>query len=739
MLVPHIDNSIRTAAVIGAGSMGAGIAAHLANAGISVLLFDVPSPEPDRSARARAGIDTQVKRRGFMLPEFAERVTALNTEDDWDRLSEADWIVEAVFEDLFVKHDTYSRIAQHRRPDSIVSSNTSTIPLAELVAGMDQDLKEHFLITHFFNPPRVMRLVEVVSSSETRAEVTDRITEVLEKQLGKVALTCRDTPGFIANRIGAFWMESAACMAMDAGISFELADALFSKPFGIPRTGVFGLFDYIGLQLVPSVWGSLHQALGASDRFHAYDFINHPQVTGLIERGFTGRTGPSGFYRGRDEVIDSDFSYRSKQLPDDPALAHRTARDVMSTDSPGGHWARAAFLETLDYCCATAPEICDTVDAIDQAMELGYGWSKGPFALADDIGLDFLVDIHPTPPQLLLAARDAGGFYPSEVSVLDSTGVVVARPQRDGVVTVSGLSTDAEAYFRNDSATIHQLPDGIGLLELHTPLNSIDAGVLKALETAVSLKLPALVVATDNPKAFSAGADLGTLASLGETGDAERIRQFVRRGADAMQALRFAPFPVVAAVAGLAIGGGAELVLHSDAVVFGPDAALGLPERTVGIIPGWGGCTQLPRRIQESGDDHATHTAFRFIADATPTVGAFSLAKLGIVGEADRITLSADHVISCALRRARELMAGYQAPSPQLIALNSAPSWDNPDQTASDARILAEVAALYTGAGEISELDLSEQETTAAVTVFLHPDSVARAVAMHQTKKPLRN
>lgn len=739
MLIPECTNKIRTAAVLGAGSMGAGIAAHLANAGINVLLFDIPSPAPDRSARARAGIDTQVKRRGFMQPSFADRVTPLNMEDDLERLGEADWIVEAVFEDLAVKRETYAKVAAHRCPDAIVSSNTSTIPLAQLVADMDPDMRRHFLITHFFNPPRIMRLVEVVAAEETDLQVVSRVNEVLEKQLGKVALACRDTPGFIANRIGNFWMESAACQAMDAGISFELADALFSKPFGVPRTGVFGLFDYIGLQLVPSVWGSLHEALPATDAFHGYDFTERPLVKGLIERGFTGRTGPSGFYRGRDEVIADDFTYRPKQLPEDPALQAKTAREVMSTDSPGGRWALAAFLDTLDYCCATAPEICDTVDAIDQAMVLGYGWSKGPFALADAIGIDFLLAQHSNPPALLQAASTAGGFYPSAQSVLNSAGSVVPLPRREGVVTVAELVADADSLFRNDSATIYRLPDGVGLLTLHTPLSSIDAGVLEALEAATSLDIPALVVATDNPKVFSAGADLATLAAMGEQGDEAKIREFVRRGADAMLGLRFAPFPVVSAVTGLAVGGGAELVLHSDAIVLGPDAALGLPERTVGIIPGWGGSTQLPRRLQESGCDSATDRAFQMIADATPVQGAFALSDLGILGENDRMSLSIDHVLGCALELAATLARTYQSPKPAQIQLGAKPQWDNPDQTANDARILGEVAAIYTGTGFIDEMELSQLETTAAVNAFTHPDSVARAAAMRDTKKLLAN
>lgn len=725
---------IRTAAVLGAGSMGAGIAAHLANAGITVLLFDV------RTDIARSGVEAQIQRRGFMHLDFVDRVTPLGIDDDLPRIGEADWIVEAVYEDLAVKRDTYAKVAKYRRADSIVTSNTSTIPLSELVASMDPQMREHFLITHFFNPPRVMRLVEVVSSEETSEDVSNRITMVLEQQLGKVALTCRDTPGFIANRIGNYWMESAASLALDAGISIELADTIFSKPFGIPRTGVFGLFDYIGLQLVRPVWGSLHGALPPSDAYHKYDIVNHHLITGLVERGLTGRTGPSGFYRGRDEVIDVDFTYRPKFLPDDPALSCTTARDVMSTDSPGGAWALAAFLDIVQYCCDTAQEICESVEAIDQAMVLGYGWSRGPFALADAIGLSFLREAYlrsslPV-PALLEAAERVGGFYPEQNIVLGSDGKIAPRHRRQGVLTVAELASTATELFRNESAVIYGLPHNIALLEMLTPLNSIDSDVLSALEEVPQLDIAALIIATDNPRVFSAGADLATLAKLSDPID---IRSFVRRGADAMLGLRFAEFPVICAVTGLAVGGGAELVLHSDMAIFGAEAQLGLPERTVGIIPGWGGSTQLPRRIQQSGRADAVEKAFEIIAVATPIEGAFELHKRGILGTDDVITLSPDHALGLALEAAKHLAGKYVSPQPQRIQLSDQDLfWKDSEQSNNDERILAEVAQLYRGTS-LDEFELSQRETIAAVNAFAHPDSHARAEAMLRTKRPLRN
>ncbi|MGO4957605.1 3-hydroxyacyl-CoA dehydrogenase NAD-binding domain-containing protein [Luteococcus sp. Sow4_B9] len=764
--VPVLEAPIRRAAVLGAGSMGAGIAAQMANAGIEVLLYDVPAAEttpgdaPEvRSARARAGIEAQIKRRGFMRPDFAERVTPLNTEDDLPRLGEVDWIVEAVFEDIEVKAQTYARIAQHRAPGSIVSSNTSTIPLARLVERMDEDMVRHFVITHFFNPPRVMRLVEIVSSGRTDPQVLSRVVTVTEQQLGKVALTCRDTPGFIANRIGNFWMESAAAIALERGLPLELVDAVFSRPFGIPRTGVFGLFDYIGLQLAPSVWGSLHRALPADDAIQRFDLVNHPLMVGLRERGLTGRTGESGFYRGRDEVVTETFEYRPRMQLDDPAVAAKDPRSVMEVDSPGGRFAFDAFAETLDYCCTTAAEIADTIEDIDQAMVLGYGWGAGPFALADRVGLDWLTEKYRATgrqvPSLLQAAQEAGGFRPSPGTVLSSKGLVVDQPVRDGVVRLEDLTADVPVLLRNDAAVVHLLDDGVAVFNMTTPMHSVSSGVLdlmdELLASAETNGVRALVLASDDERVFSAGADLATLVELGRSQDEERITEFVARGRTVYSRLRFAPFPVVSALCGLAIGGGAELVLHSDLSVVHAEAQLGLPERTVGLLPGWGGSHQLVRIMQEAGVASPVEQAFDVIAQATPVAGAHALAARGMLHTQDRIALSADHVLAEALRVAREVAEGYTPPAEATIprlpagtALEASwvPSPRAGEKTANDSRILRCLERLHVaedGQVELPERAMGELETKVTVEAFSHPDSVARAEHMASTRKPLRN
>ena len=311
--IPMTDGfePVRRAVVIGAGTMGSGIAAHLANCGIVVALLDRVADGDDRSALARTAIERQVQVGGFMVPAFAARVTPGNVEDDLDVVAEADWIVEAVFEDPNVKHELYAKLEGLRRPGTLVSSNTSGIPVAELVRGHSEEFARDFTITHFFNPPRTMELLEVVAGSDTSPEVLERTIRVADRQLGKTVLECRDTPGFIANRLGSHWMAVAALEAFEAGLDVETADAIMSRPFGIPRTGVFGLFDLVGVNLVPLLWPVLTRALPADDAAQRYDLMGDRVFQHLLDNGLIGRRGPGGFTRRKneagemvDEVID---------------------------------------------------------------------------------------------------------------------------------------------------------------------------------------------------------------------------------------------------------------------------------------------------------------------------------------------------------------------------------------------------------------------------------------------------
>ncbi|WJY68607.1 3-hydroxyacyl-CoA dehydrogenase/enoyl-CoA hydratase family protein [Corynebacterium auris] len=722
---------ITTAAVLGAGSMGAGIAALMANAGIRVHLLDLPSDGEDRDERARRGIETQVERRGFQRPEYAERVTPGNTEDHLDRLAEADWIVEAVFEDINVKRDTFAKVDAHRRPGTPVSSNTSTIPLETLLAEASEDFRGDFAITHFFNPPRVMRLVELVQGPDTRPEVGKKLRQVLERDLGKVVVDCRDTPGFIANRIGSFWMGVGAQVAFDQGIAPEQADVAFGRPFGVPRTGIFGLFDYVGLQVAPHIWGSLLGALPAEDAMQNYGVTESPQFKELLEKGFTGRTAESGFYRGRDEVYDFEaHDYRPKRSYEVP----KSARELIESGTPEGNYAREVFRITLQYCCDTAAEIAATVDQIDIAMELGYGWKKGPFALADSIGLDVVASLYDAPPALLDSARAAGGFYAGG-KVLGTDGQLTDRPAREGVVRVAELVAGAEVVASNAGATVYKLDDGVGVFTYSTPMNSSTDDVTELFTHAGEWDLSALVIANDEERAFSAGANLPRLAELsGPDGDEQARKTTIRQGIDGLHALRRAPYPVVGAVRGVALGGGLELLLHTDASVIHAETRVGFPERSVGLFPAWSGPVRLLERLLALGVPDAHKVAY----DALLNVRPVPAVNVDFWRDGDRLIMSPDHVVEQALELARELAPGYTAPEDAELPLTSQ-ALEYTEGSETDKAIGAALAAVLTGEGTATEAELAERQVNAASDVLARQENSDRAAHMAKTRKPLNN
>lgn len=722
---------IKTAAVLGAGSMGAGIAALLASGGIKVHLLDLPADGEDRDERARKGIETQVKRHGFTRPEYAERVVPGNTEDHLDRLAEAEWIVEAVFEDIDVKRDTFAKVDKHRTPGTPVTSNTSTIPLETLLAESSDEFKGDFAITHFFNPPRVMRLVELVQGPDTRPEIADALRQVLERDLGKVVVDCRDTPGFIANRIGTFWMGAGAQVAFEQGIAPEQADTAFGKPFGIPRTGVFGLFDYVGLQVAPHIWGTLLKALPADDAMQDFGVTDSPQFKELLEKGYTGRTAESGFYRGRDEVYDFEaHDYRPKKSYEVP----KSARELMESDTPEGHYARELFRLTLKYCCDTAEEIGSTVEQIDVTMELGYGWKKGPFALADSIGLDYVASLYDTPPALLAAAQAAGGFY-VDGQVLSTSGELTQRADREGVVRISELVEGAQVVAENAGATVYKLDDGIGVFVYKTPLNSSTDDVTELFTKAGEWDLKALVIANDEERAFSAGANLPRLAEIsGPNGDPEARKATIRQGIDGLHALRRAPYPVVGAVRGVALGGGMELLLHTDASVIHGETRVGFPERNVGLFPAWSGPVRLLERLLELGVPNAHKVAYDALLNVRP-VPAFNV---DFWRKNDRVIMSPDHVVEQALDLARSLVDGYTAPADAELPLTSE-TLEYTDGSETDRAIGEALASVFAGEGKATEAELADRQVTAASDVLARQENADRAEHMAKTRKPLNN
>lgn len=691
-------------AVLGSGVMGSGIAAHIANAGIEVLLLDIVPKEGGRNSLAEKAIEKQLnaKPSGFIHKSRAKLVTCGNLEDDLEKLKECDWIIEVVLEKLLVKQAVYTKIEAHRRPGSIVSSNTSTLPIHELVEGLPESFKKDFMITHFFNPPRFMRLLEVVKGADTRHDAFAAICDFADKTLGKGVVECKDTPGFIANRIGVYWMTLGLLEAMALGVTPEQADAVMGKPVGIPKTGVFGLFDLIGIDLMPLIAKEMLSTLPEHDAFCR--LYQEPElVTKMIADGYTGRKGKGGFYRINKvgekkikEVIDLNTGeYRPQESKVQLAsvdAAKEGLQKLVTHPDIGGQYAWAVLSGTLHYAASLIPEIADDITAVDAAMRMGYNWKYGPFELLDKLGVDWFVgklkEEGKTIPPLLeqAAGKKLYDTKDGKKQAFAITGGYKAIIPPSGSLMLGDIKLTAKPVLKNASASLWDLGDGVACLELTSKMNAIDLdilGMMQQLVPTVQKDFKALVVGNDADN-FSVGANLALMLMAANIAAWGQISDMVRQGQNAMMGLKYAPFPVVSSLSGMALGGGCELVLHSNAVQAHVEAYPGLVEVGVGLIPGWGGCKEILLRYMGGKSSKggflsnmmATGGAMPVLSKVFEQIGMAKVASsaeeardMRILHENDGITMNRVRVLADAKAKALEMAKNYTPPEKATIHL----------------------------------------------------------------------
>ena len=777
---------IRRAAVIGAGTMGSGIAAQLANAGIPVLLLDVVPPgATDRSALA-AGALTRMRTQHpapFMSAEAMALVTPGNVEDDLEALHEVDWIIEAVFEDPAVKAPLYRRLDAARRPGSIITSNTSTIPLNALIAGQSEAFCADFAITHFFNPPRYMRLLELVSGPQTRPAVTEALHAVGDACLGKGVVVCKDTPGFIANRIGTFFMYCAMHEALKHGLSIEEADAVCGKPMGLPKTGIFGLTDLVGLDLMPHIMTSFHATLPAGDAFLTLPTTFVPMEK-LIAAGNTGRKSKGGGFTrlvpdakgGRTkEVVDLQTGdYRAERAPQLASLAAAKGRNALQTlvsfDDRGGRFAAAVLAQSLSYAASLVPTIADRVSAVDQAMRLGYGWAFGPFELIDQLGADHLAALLTTHgiavPALVAMNRPFYRVHDGVLQELLPSGEYAAVPRPVGVLSLADVKRKGKPVMKNVSASVWDIGDGVLCLEFTSKMNTIDPEIMSMIRQIITTvgdgsgAYTALVICNDGDN-FSVGANLGLALFTINIAAWDAVEQSVADGQQTYAALQHAPFPVVGAPAGMALGGGTELLLHCDAVQAAAESYMGLVEAGVGIVPGWGGCKEmLLRHVAPVQADPAKAMAaaghvFQTIAMAKTSTSAADARALGYLRNTDGITMNRDRLLADAKAKALSLVPGYTPPGPRTVVLSGARGKSMlmagvlamaaaGKVTPHDEVVAGHLASVLTGDEidgftPLDEQALLDLERTHFMQLAHTSGSLARIEHMLATGKPLRN
>ncbi len=796
------EQSINTVAVLGSGVMGSGIAALLANAGCQVHLLDiVPKDATDRNALAKGAIDKQLKAKpasGFTHKRNVKRVIPGNLEDDLGVLSQCDWIIEVVLEDLKVKQETYRKIDAHRKSGSIVSSNTSTLPLHVLIQGLPEPFTQDFLITHFFNPPRFLPLLEVTGGETAKPEHVERIRAFADVALGKGVVLCKDTPGFLANRIGIFWMLAGLIEALECGIGVEDADAVMSRPVGIPKTGLFGLYDLIGIDLMPLIASAMLQTLPKDDPFRS--LYREPElVTGMIADGYTGRKGKGGFYKmdkqgGRKVKLAKNLQTgeyhpaRRSSLSSVKAAKSGLAA-LVHHDDIGGQFAKAVLVRTLHYAASLVPQISDTILNIDEAMRLGFAWKYGPFELIDrlstkeQVGSDWLAsacEAMGLDVPLLLQAAQGKTFYKIDGATqyyLNVSGEYDAITVPEDAYMLADATRGNTPVIKNGSAQLWDLGDGVAGLELITKMNTIDDGVLemilRSVET-VERDFTGLVITTDSDK-FSLGANLGFFMYLANLADWKTLSGMIRHGQQAVMALKYAPFPVVASLSGMALGGGCEITLHCDAVAAHIESYPGLVEVGVGVIPGWGGCKellfrhlalaeqsaqtiatgQMPKPFMPSGAMPSISKAFETIMLAKVATSAEEARDLLILNEASRIIMNRRRVLPGAKALCLELAGGYQPPESHAIQLPGASARTallmaidgfraTAKATAHDAFIGEHLATVLSGGAtdstqELTEQDLLDLEHDHFIELVKTKPTRDRIEHMLETNKPLRN
>ncbi len=683
--------SIAKACVIGAGVMGSGIAAQIANAGVPVLLLDIVPPKAgDRSIIAKTALArlATADPAPLMSKSAAKLIEPGNIEDDLKQLADVDWIIEAVAERPDIKQELYRKIEAARKPGSILSSNTSTLPLKMLMTGMPESTARDFCITHFFNPPRYMRLLEIVGGRETRPEVIGAITSFSGERLGKVVVKAKDTPGFIANRIGVFWIQAAVNAARELGLTVEEADAVMSRPIGAPKTGIFGLMDLVGLDLQPHVDASFRMALPKNDAYRSLP-SGFPLLTKMIAEGYTGRKGKGGFYRlntaGGKRLKESISLKTGEYAASTPAklesvdAARSGLRALVTHKDRGGQFAWAVLSKMLAYAAALVPDIADDIVSVDLAMKAGFNWKRGPFEMIDQLSAAWFAERLTAEgaavPPLLAAAAAKGGFYKitgDGVLQLGADGSHKPIMRQSGTVQLSDIKRVGKPLAKNASASVWDVGDGVACLEFHSKMNTLDPDSLTMLMQALEITgkgMRALVIHNEGEN-FSAGANIGLALFAANIGVWPMLDQLITQGQTVMRALKSAPFPVVGAPSGMALGGGCEILLHCAAVQAHAETYMGLVETGVGIIPAWGGCKEmlirhLPGPRDPKGPMPSVMAAFEQISMAKVSKSAAEAKEMKFLRRSDGITMNRDRLLADAKALALKLVAGgYKPPEP---------------------------------------------------------------------------
>jgi 3-hydroxyacyl-CoA dehydrogenase len=798
--------AIRKAAVLGAGVMGSAIAAHLANASIPTLLLDIVPREPDDKEKAAGlGLDApEVRNRlassalemmkkaspaPFAHADRIRLVTPGNFEDDLGKLADVDWVVEAVVERLDIKEALFTRVAPHLKPGALLTTNTSGLSLEAMAAGLPEALRPRFFGTHFFNPPRYMHLLEIIPASSTSPDAIDAFERFAEERLGKGVVRAKDTPNFVANRIGVFTMLYALRSAQKNGLTVEGADALTGKPMGRPKSATFGTADLVGIDVLAHVARTQREA--AVEPLEKEICTLPEQLEKMIREGRWGRKSGAGFFKmvkenGKKTLFALDLAtdtYRPSEKTRFPVLdelkeiadpGQRLAH-LCASKGPAGAFSWDLTAETLLFAARRVGEICDDIVSLDRAMKWGFGWDAGPFELWDGLGVAASVALmekegRPVPePVKALASSPVPSFYFRDGAVTKAwdfrTRSHVPVPPRHGVIVLSDLKRAGRLLYSNAEASIVDLGDRVACVEFHSKMNALGGGIITALQQAereAGGAFDALVVGNQGEN-FSVGANLMLILFEALEGNAAEIDLMVRTFQKTMMGLKYGPVPVVAAPFGRVLGGGVEVCLHCHRIQAAFETYMGLVEVGVGVIPAGGGTKEMLLRAMARRPAPDTDPmpfvkhAFETIGMAKVSMGALEARDLGFLREGDAISMNADRLIHDAKRSALALLeSGWQPlQGPAVVQAMGEDGLANIRSALYNLRkggyitdhdgVVAEKLGRILCGGEVTpgrmvdENYLLDLERRAFLELCAERKTLERMRAILQTGKPLRN
>lgn len=785
-----MNRHIRQVTVLGSGVMGSGIACHLAGIGVQVLLLDMPTEGADRNKIAREHLNNALKSNPSPIYDkaFASRITVGNFEDDLAQIKNSDWVIEVIIERLDIKKSMFERIDELRKPGTLITSNTSGIPIHLMSEGRSEDFQKHFCGTHFFNPPRYLKLFEIIPGPKTDQSVIDFFTIYAEKFLGKTPVLCKDTPGFIGNRVGVYSMAKVMELAQEIGLTIEEADALTGSILGRPKTGTFKLADLVGLDTAVNVTKGLQQNC-PNDSF-IQNLRDSKVLNFLIENKFLGDKTRKGFYY---KEIDKSTGQTNRFALDLDTLEYRPlvrakvsaielAKQaggnkakygvLLSDGGKAGEMIRKHLASLFAYVSEKVPEISDVLYSIDDAMKTGYAWKHGPFETWDIVGVSKGIDliekegfaIAQWVKDMVAAGKESfykiqdGKKYFYDINTKD----YVLIPGQDSFIILDNIRKSTEVWS-NAEASIQDLGDGIINLEFRSKMNSIGGGVLTGINKAIDLAekdYRGLVIGNQADN-FSVGANLAMIMMMAVEQDWWDLNFAIKSFQDTMMKVRYSAIPVVVAPHGMSLGGGCEISLHADKIVAAAETYMGLVEAGVGVIPGGGGTKEMTMRASKCvlADDVKTNhlrEAFMTVAMAKVATSAYEAKNLGFLRAQDVIVVNKDRQIAEAKKHAIIMAeAGYTQPIPEKVKVLGKEAmgmfYVGTDQMVAgkfisdhDRLIANKLGYVMTGgnlseATEVSQQYLLDLEREAFLSLCGERKTLERIQHMLKTGKPLRN